>query len=222
MATRRGALADKPVESGANGRRRPSQQRARHTLQAVFDATARVLREEGEAALTTNRIAEVAGVSIGTLYQYFRHKEDIVLAMLSQERERVMVALDAVLGSADRATADPRRLVREFVRHYIDAFGTDDPARRDVVRMAWRLDAHDVQVQTMREASERIALHLQRLRHPQVRRPTPAITFTLTRLLAGTVRSAALEGSPLLGTKAFENELVNACWGVLRREAGGA
>jgi hypothetical protein len=67
----------------------------------------------------------------------------------------------------------------------------------------------------MREASDRIAIQLQRLTAPPLRTPTPAMTFAMTRALAGIVRSAALEESPLLGTLAFEDELVNVCWGVL-------
>jgi hypothetical protein len=70
-------------------------------------------------------------------------------------------------------------------------------------------------VLSLREASERLAMHLQRLPHPSVQNPTPTMVFVLTRGLAGIVRSAVLEGSPVLGTKAFEDELVNALWGVL-------
>jgi hypothetical protein len=57
---------------------------------------------------------------------------------------------------------------------------------------------------------------VQRMKHPLLRPPSPAIAFVLTRLLAGTVRSASLEDSPLLGTAEFEDELVNACWGVMQ------
>jgi hypothetical protein len=53
------------------------------------------------------------------------------------------------------------------------------------------------------------------MNHPALRAPTPAMGFVLTRLLAMTVRAAAVERSPLLGTAAFEQELFNACWGVL-------
>jgi hypothetical protein len=52
-------------------RREPRQRRARVTVEAVLDAVVRILKREGFEALTTNRIAEVAGVSIGSVYQYF-------------------------------------------------------------------------------------------------------------------------------------------------------
>ena len=52
-------------------RRKPTQARARATMDMIFEATARIIERDGIAALNTNRIAERAGVSIGTLYEYF-------------------------------------------------------------------------------------------------------------------------------------------------------
>jgi AcrR family transcriptional regulator len=209
-----------PPKAAAPLRRSPRQARAQQSVGLIFEATAQVLREEGEAALTTNRIAERAGLSIGTLYQYFDSKEAIVVAMLSRERERVMKQLETLLsgfdaGSPDQGKSDPRQILRAYVRQYVSTFGTGARTQRALVRLAWRLDANEAIVVALREASERIAMHLQRINHPLIRPPTPAMVFVLTRALAGIVRSAALEESPLLGTQAFENELVNALWGVL-------
>jgi AcrR family transcriptional regulator len=179
------------------------------------------LNEFGEAALTTNRIAQRAGVSVGTLYQYFDSKESIVLAMLARERGQVMSTLDQLLSNADSENhdpirSDPRLILRAFIRRYVDAFGTGAPGRRALIRFAWSLDKQQMLVQSLREASDRIALHIGRMKHPLLRPPSPAMAFVMTRLLAGTVRSASLEDSPLLGTIEFENALVDACWGVMR------
>ena len=199
-------------------RRIPSQARAGETIRIIFEATAQVLDEHGEPALSTNRIAERAGVSVGTLYQYFDSKEAIVLAMLAREREQCIVKLDLLLNNAGAGAAgpDPRALLRAFIRFYVEAFGTGAPGRRALVRLAWRLDNQQVLVQYLREASERIAVHIARMRHPLLRAPSPAVGFVLTRLLAGTVRSASLEDSPLLGTTEFEDALVDACCGVMQ------
>jgi AcrR family transcriptional regulator len=203
--------------AAVRGRKRP-QARAEQTVQLIFEATAQVLREDGEALLTTNRIAARAGLSIGTLYQYFDGKEAIVVALLSRTRQRVMRQLDTLLANADSSQEDPRDLVRSYVRLYVNAFGTGPRNQRELVRLAWRLDRHDAIVLSLREASERLSMHLQRMNHPRVRQPMPAMLFVLTRALAGIVRSAALEASPLLGTEAFEDELVNLCWGILAKD----
>jgi AcrR family transcriptional regulator len=196
-------------------RRVPSQARAEQTIRVIFEATAQVLNEFGESALTTNRIAQRAGVSIGTLYQYFDSKEAIIMAMLSRDRGEVMGTLDRLLAEVKSPESDPRMVLRTFVQHYVQAFGTGAPGRRTLVRLAWRMDSQQVIVQSLREASDRIGLHIQRMKHPLLRAPSPAMVFVLTRLLAGTVRSASLEDSPLLGTAEFEEALVDACWGVM-------
>src|SRR5437870_2690564 len=62
-------------------RRQPTQLRARQTVEAVLDGVIRILKRQGLAAVTTNRIAEAAGVSIGSVYQYFPDKGAIFLAL---------------------------------------------------------------------------------------------------------------------------------------------
>ena len=59
-------------------RKVPTQERARATVDAILMATAHILKTEGFAKASTNRIAQVAGVSIGSLYQYFPNKHTIV------------------------------------------------------------------------------------------------------------------------------------------------
>ena len=88
--------------AGSPLRKTPSQTRALRTVDTLFEAATRILASEGEAGFTTNRIAERAGFSIGTLYQYFPSKEAIVVALVRRHRERVMRELDVML---DRAVA---------------------------------------------------------------------------------------------------------------------
>lgn len=104
-------------------RKRPLQARSRLTVAAVVDAAARILVERGYVGVTTNAIAERAGVSIGSLYQYFPDKAAILAAVCERHRERVR---EAVAGELDQAV-DPgdfqsvRRLVRALVRaHHVD------------------------------------------------------------------------------------------------------
>lgn len=81
-------------------RKEPRQGRSRATLDAILDAAAHILGERGWVGLTTNATAEVAGVSIGSLYQYFPNK----LALIEAVRRRHFDAVLAVL----RAAADPK------------------------------------------------------------------------------------------------------------------
>lgn len=75
-------------------RKRPKQARAKALVDAVLEAAARIL-DEGEAGFTTNAIAERAGVSIGSLYQYFPTREAIAAELIRAKRARMLADIDA-------------------------------------------------------------------------------------------------------------------------------
>jgi AcrR family transcriptional regulator len=77
MSTR---IGSSPRVAGAHGVRTPVQARSRATVEAILGGTARVLASRGYAKATTNHIAEAAGVSIGSFYQYFADKDAAVAA----------------------------------------------------------------------------------------------------------------------------------------------
>lgn len=68
-----------------NQRRSPRQARSRATCEAIVEAAAQIVERQGPEALTTNAVAERAGVSIGTLYQYFPDKQAILIAAARRE-----------------------------------------------------------------------------------------------------------------------------------------
>jgi AcrR family transcriptional regulator len=96
-------------------RKQPRQARSQATVNAVLEATVQVLEREGVDAATTTRIAEVAGVSVGTLYQYFSHRDAIFNALQDREFERALALMQGVLseGNLERA---PRETVSAVVK----------------------------------------------------------------------------------------------------------
>lgn len=106
-----------------NPRKTASQERSRLTVASLLDATARILVREGFDKASTNRIAAVAGVSVGSLYQYFPSKEALVAALIDRHNQQVM---GAVRGELAEALGKPvedavRRLVAIAVKaHRID------------------------------------------------------------------------------------------------------
>lgn len=78
-------------------RKKPAQRRAQETVRALIEASARILATEGVDALNTNRVAEVAGVAVGSLYQYFPSKEALVGAVIEARIEQDAALVDALL-----------------------------------------------------------------------------------------------------------------------------
>ena len=89
-------------------RKSPTQRRSVDTVDTILEAAVRVLRRDGYAGLTTRRVAEVAGVSVGSLYQYFPNRQAIVADLV---RRRVTAFIAAVEAADIPAGADIRKAV---------------------------------------------------------------------------------------------------------------
>lgn len=103
-------------------RRRAKQERARETIAVVLGAAARVLQREGYAKATTNRIAEVGGVSVGSIYQYFADKNQIFDALIQREIEGLLRVLQRARGDPGESLVDAlHRLLRLLIQARPDA-----------------------------------------------------------------------------------------------------
>lgn len=101
-------------------RRTPRQERARATVEHILDATARILTSRGWAGTTTNHVAERAGVSIGTLYEYFPSKESLVAALVGRHLDAAEARLADLASSVAAATPSLEGLVRAIVSAMLD------------------------------------------------------------------------------------------------------
>lgn len=96
-------------------RKRPRQARAQETVRAILEATVQILDREGLEAATTTRIAEVAGVSIGSLYQYFSHRDAILNALQNREFERTLELMQRVLAEGNLGE-EPEKTIKAALR----------------------------------------------------------------------------------------------------------
>jgi AcrR family transcriptional regulator len=106
-----------------NPRKSASQDRSRLTVEALLEATARILIREGYDKASTNRIAEVAGVSVGSLYQYFPCKEALVAALIDRHNHEILQIVRRELAEAVNLpiAAAIRKLVTVAVKaHRVD------------------------------------------------------------------------------------------------------
>lgn len=101
------------TSESASARRAPRQERSRQTVEAVLEAVQRVLRRHGPEAITTNRVAEAAGVSIGSLYQYFPDKQAIFRALHDRHVDGVRHLIERTI--TGYAAASLGELTREIV-----------------------------------------------------------------------------------------------------------
>lgn len=100
---------------GASPRKKPEQDRSRATVDVIVDAAARILVKGGYDAFTTNRVAEKAGVSIGSLYQYFPNKEALLSELMRRHVEEIGEGVEEMM--ARSAHAPLSEIIRGAIEH---------------------------------------------------------------------------------------------------------
>lgn len=186
-------------------------------MAAILEGAAQVLEDGGLAAFTTNAVAERAGVSIGTLYQYFADKNALIRALAQREQQAALARVrQALRGEVDPS---PEGRVRAMVRAIITAFRGRQRARKAVLQ-AILIQSGGTELLApvavfLAEAETEIGQEPQRalvvLNHVQL--------FVLSRALLGAIRAAVLEEQPFLRERAFEDEMVRLVLAYLREVA---
>jgi AcrR family transcriptional regulator len=194
--------------SRAAVRKSPRQARAQATREAILEATVVVLEREGLDAATTTRIAEVAGVSIGSLYQYFAHRDAILHALQEREFDRAVGLMSEVLADGNLARS-PRETVTAVVRGlgalYASAPGLHRVLAIEGLRVveAERVHAFDLRVVAI--IKQFLAAAPARL----LRRNLDAAAFVAFQSVRATMLAMLLEHPPGLSEEDLVAELVD-------------
>jgi AcrR family transcriptional regulator len=199
-------------------RREPRQARSQVTVEAIFEATIQVLLTEGLQRLTTIRVAERAGVSVGTLYQYFPNKQALLLGVLQRHLKRVG---ECVGHAAAQVHHKPLAVMMPAV---IDAFVAAKTDRIDEARalalVADQLESKDV-VHAAAKRGRTVLTDLLETATDARFEDAGLVAFFLTSALIGAVRVVVEGGAPQKAVRALRGQLASLCLGYLEREAGG-
>lgn len=101
--------------------KRPSQARARFTVQAIYDAFVRIWQTQGWERLTTRAVALETGISVGTLYDYFPNKQALLSGYVRQGMDALLAAIEKQVVQAHDATWQQRLHDLLRLTHGIDA-----------------------------------------------------------------------------------------------------
>ena len=123
------------ARSDLQPRKKPVQARSAVTVEAISEAAIQVLLSNGVERLTTTRVAERAGVSVGTLYQYYPNKESLLFAVLEDHLNKVSAALEA---ACERARHKP---LVEMVKEAVEAFVDAKMRRTDISKALYQIAA---------------------------------------------------------------------------------
>jgi AcrR family transcriptional regulator len=189
-------------------RRRPKQRRAHQTVEAVLDAVARVLKREGVNAVTTNRIAEVAGVSIGSVYQYFSDKRAIFVALHQRHIEQIDRIVETKL--FEHAASPLEDLIRAMMEAMIEAH-VSDPKLYELLLTEVPHRAEGTRDFAVRlRGAFRLAISSRAHELKRRRRDLDKVVFVVTHMVESLSHGAVLRRPPGLSLAAAKEEAVRA------------
>jgi AcrR family transcriptional regulator len=193
------------ADSPGTLRKAPRQARSRLMVERILEAARLVLVEEGYERATTNRVASRAGISPGSLYQYFPDKQAVLVAVIDRYAAEVAEELTAVL--TDRLDLPPEELVRAAYQGLLDVL----EAHREYLRLVTqelplsRVAGHVEQVE--RRVADLVGAYL-----TVSRTPTPLPASTSAWLLVRMVEHLAVDfvlQRPDIDRDVFVDELVH-------------
>ncbi len=194
-------------------RKRPRQARALATVDAIFEATVQILVADGPRRLTTTRVAERAGVSVGTMYQYFPHKQALIFALNERYLEVLADRIEATCQMHQGAPA------ARMIEALIDTYWNVKTDRADVTRALYRsvveLDNEALVHAFARRVDAATAAMLASAPDASFA-DVESVNLTLVTVIFGTVRNLFERNLSASEAEALRGQLLLMCRAYLR------
>jgi AcrR family transcriptional regulator len=195
-----------------------AQERSRATVDALVEATARILVKEGFDKASTNRIAEVAGVSVGSLYQYFPGKEALVAAVIERHQQEIMQTVRRELEGVLSEPVDTA--VHRLVLVAVKAHRVDPKLHRVLAEQIPRVGKLEKLESFNRENFTLFSTYLERHRGELRVDDLGLASFVCVTAVEALTHNAVLHYSNMLSDEAMEGlieEAVRLVTGYLKR-----
>jgi AcrR family transcriptional regulator len=199
-------------------RKSPRQARSAVTVEAIYAATIQVLLAEGVGRLTTTRVAERAGVSVGTMYQYYPHKQALLFAVVERQLEMITTSMLSAAKRLEGSNVDT--VATGLAVAWLDAKTADIVASRAIYGIAAEFDLGEV----MHRATGRMIELIKGLlvNAPDARFGDPAsAAFMIAALLGGSVRVVMEADASAEDLTRLRRELPRVCQAYLAAANSG-
>ena len=194
-------------------RKSPVQARSSASVEAILKATIQVLLKVGKERLTTTRVAARAGVSVGTLYQYFPNKGALLRAALQRHLDEIGAVIESVC--REQAGASLEKMATTLVTAFLDAKMKDPKASVALYLVSSDVDGARITRETGQKVSRAIRAMLATARE-QLKREPEVVTSMLQGAMNGVSRRLLESASPELDYERLRDELVFLVCGYLR------
>jgi AcrR family transcriptional regulator len=204
------------TNSALNPRKKPVQARSTSTVEAIFAATIQVLIDFGLERLTTTRVAERAGASVGTLYQYFPNKSALLAAVLEQHLVQVVEALEEACIAAKGRVLDD--IATDIVTTFVGAKLRHPKTSIALYAVAAQVGGTDI-VARMTQRSQLALCDVLACASDAKFDDIRTVSFVLTTALVGPVQGLLAMGATAATAQSVTAHLVNLTKAYLRASA---
>jgi AcrR family transcriptional regulator len=186
-------------------RKTPVQARSTASVNAILDATIQVLLKLGKERLTTTRVALRAGVSVGTLYQYFPNKSALLQAALKRHLDEVTKAIELVCKQQEGAT--PRQMAAALINTFFEAKMKNAKTSVALYSVSSDVDGAKIVQQTGMRSNKAIVEMLASSREPLPGDPE-LLASILQGAMTGIIRRLLESAAPEKQFQALQAELI--------------
>jgi AcrR family transcriptional regulator len=210
----------KRPQSTLEPRKSPVQARSAASVEAILKATIQVLLQVGKERLTTTRVAARAGVSVGTLYQYFPNKGALLRAALQRHLDQIVAVVETVC--CEQAGASLEKMATTLVTGFLDAKMKDPKASVALYLVSSDADGARISRETGQKVSRAIGAMLASA-EDELNRDPEVVSSILQGAMNGVSRRLLESASPEAEYERLRDELVFVVCGYLRAcSKGGA
>jgi AcrR family transcriptional regulator len=189
-------------------RKTPVQARSTVTVEAISEATIQVLLSHGAERLTTTRVADRAGVSVGTLYQYFPNKQSLLYAVFEDHLAKVASAVEA---ACDQACHQP---LADMLRQVVEAFVDVKIERLDISVALYKVSADVGGAELVKKMSQRYRKVIEAMLRTATDTESLPDKFAIDLMIAamsGAMRSTLEAGASKATFRKLREHLVLLC-----------
>ncbi len=203
-----------PPRTAMIPRKAPTQERAKATVDAIVKATARILVKDGYEATSTNQVAKAAGVSIGSLYQYFPSKEALVMAVMERHVDSMLGSFQARL--LELMNEEVEKVAPALVHELIEMHRVNPKLHQVLVQQVPRIGKLTKLEEMNRRVAQLVSAYLIAHRD-EVDVASPELAaYVIVKAAEAIIHASVIERPELLGNGVLEREIVRLVLSYVR------
>lgn len=196
--------------------KKPQQSRSRGLVDAILEATVRILPKTGSRQITTRKIAEIAGVSIGSLYQYFPNKESVLSSLIDLSMSTINAKTQRMIDGLDGKSLD--ECIDYVVDFTVNLLLTDRAKIREIFMQAPELGKIPSLYNQRQMVVERLAETVQKNRPGFEKEKYVLITFTIVNAVVGVIHTMLYDQTQTYDSSTIAAEAKSMAKAYLERE----